>query len=142
MKKPLAPESFFLNFYRASLEGKLGFILLVKYEGEVVGGMVCPLTQGKSLTEWYICGLDKKWNHVHPSILVTWGAIQYALDYGIPCFDFLGIGKPDVPYGVRDFKMRFGGNVVDYGRYQRINSPGLYRVSRIFLSLLATFRIL
>ena len=142
VRKPLAPESFFVNFHRASLEGKLGFILLVKYEGEVVGGMVCPLTQGKSLTEWYICGLDKKWNHVHPSILVTYGAIQYSLDHGIPCFDFLGIGKPDVPYGVRDFKMRFGGNVVDYGRYQRINSPGLYRVSRIFLSLLATFRIL
>jgi hypothetical protein len=141
VKKPLAPESFFLNFFRMSQEGKLGFIRLVKYQGNIAGGMVCLHTPGKSLIEWYICGLDKKWKNVHPSVLLTYGAIQYALDNVIPVFDFLGIGSPDKHYGVRDFKLRFGGTVLNHGRYLRINNPFLYSVAKAALSAWSRFRL-
>jgi len=141
VKKPLAPESLFLDFFRASREGKLGFIQLVKYKGIVAGGMVCLLTPGKSLIEWYICGMDKTWKDVHPSVLLTYGAIRYALDNGIPRFDFLGIGSPDKPYGVRDFKLRFGGTVYNHGRYLRINNSFLYSVAKAGLSVWSSFRL-
>jgi len=140
VKKPLPPESFFLSFFRASQQGKLGLILIAKYEGKVIGGMVCPITPGKSLNEWYICGQDKALKKVHPSVMLTYGAIDYALNYNIPNFDFMGIGSPDVPYGVRDFKTQFGGKTVNYGRYLRINNHLLYSVGKAVFLLLSAFR--
>lgn len=142
VKKPLAPEEFFQSFFKSSQQGKLGFIMLAKYNGQVAGGMVCPLSPARSLTEWYICGLDKKWKNVHPSVLLTYKAIEYASQNNIPAFDFMGIGSPDKPYGVREFKMRFGGNVVQYGRYLRINNRVLYPMAKAGMSMLAWLRLL
>lgn len=130
VKKPLPDRSFFLTFFRAMQQGKLGIILLAKYNGIIIGGMVCPVTPGKTLNEWYVCGLDKEYHDIHPSVLLTFGAIKYALKKGIPLFDFMGIGIPDKPYGVRDFKIRFGGKTVNYGRYIRINNPYLYPIGK------------
>ena len=128
-KKPLPHKSFFLAFFRATQQGKLGTVLLAKYKGNVIGGMICPITAGKTLNEWYICGLDKMDSKIHPSVLLTYGAIEYAINNGIPQFDFMGIGSPGKPYGVREFKTRFGGSTVNYGRYMRISNPYLYRVA-------------
>ena len=33
----------------------------------------------------------------------------------------MGLGKPQDKYGVRDFKLRFGNNLVNYGRFGRRN---------------------
>lgn len=141
VRKPLAPESFFLSFFRAMQQGKLGIILLAKYKGAVVGGMVCPITPGKTLSEWYVCGLDKLHHDIHPSVILTYGAIEYALKNNIPCFDFMGIGSPDKPYGVRDFKICFGGDTVNYGRFERINKPYLYPLAKTGFSLLSFLRL-
>ena len=140
VKKPLPPLSFFKSFFRASQEGKLGMILLAKYEGKVVGGMVCPLTSGKALFEWYICGMDKEFAKIHPSVLLTYGAIEYALLHEIPAFDFMGIGSPDVPYGVRDFKTRFGGKTVNYGRYLRVNNKVAFTIAKTGFDFLGFLR--
>jgi len=131
IRKPLPPEAFFTSFLEFSKQGRLGTILLVKYRGKVAGGMVCPITPGKSLNEWYICGLDKKFTEVYPSVMLTFGAIEYAINHNLPSFDFMGIGTPNRPYGVRDFKTRFGGQIVDYGRFIRFNSRIMYPFARI-----------
>jgi len=140
--KPLPSESFFLSFYHASQQGQLGKILVARYQGKIVGGMVCPITPGKSLNEWYVCGLDKQYREIHPSVFLTYGAIEYAIENNIPSFDFMGIGSPDKPYGVRDFKVRFGGDIVNYGRFQRINNPLLFPVARAGFSLLSFLRLI
>jgi lipid II:glycine glycyltransferase (peptidoglycan interpeptide bridge formation enzyme) len=139
VKKPLPPYSFFLYFYKASLQGKLGKIMLTKYQGRVVGGMICPITPGKSINEWYICGLDREYPKIYPSIILTLGVIDYAIENHIPAFDFMGIGSPDVPYGVRDFKTRFGGKTVNYGRYLRINNKYIYTVAKTGFIILSFF---
>jgi serine/alanine adding enzyme len=142
VRKPLPPESFFISFFRASLQGKLGLILIAKYQGKVIGGMVCPITPGKALNEWYICGLDKAHQQIHPSVMLTYGAIDYALNNDIPSFDFMGIGSPDIPYGVRDFKTRFGGKTVNYGRFLRVNNQVVYSIAKLGYFILAFFRLL
>jgi lipid II:glycine glycyltransferase (peptidoglycan interpeptide bridge formation enzyme) len=141
VRKPLPPLAFFLSFYNATKQNQLGLILIAKYKGIVVGGMLCPLTPGKSLSEWYVCGLDKEYREIHPSVFLTYGAIEYALRNNIPSFDFMGIGSPDKPYGVRDFKIRFGGEIVNYGRFQRINSPLLYPIAKSGFGVLSFLRL-
>jgi lipid II:glycine glycyltransferase (peptidoglycan interpeptide bridge formation enzyme) len=62
--------------------------------------------------------------------------MKYACDNGIGMFDMMGAGKAGEQYGVRDFKARFGGRMVEYGRFLRINQPVLYRLGRSGLVLM------
>jgi len=42
----------------------------------------------------------------------------------------MGAGKPDEGYGVRDFKAKFGGELVEHGRFIHINQPVLYTIGK------------
>ena len=140
IKKPLPPWEFFERFYLFSKEGKLGVILLVEYEGNIIGGILSPVTPGKTIYEWYVCGLDQEYREVHPSVLATWAAMEYAFTHGIPQFDFMGVGIPEREYGVREFKKRFGGEMVNYGRFARINNRVFYAIAETGYNILSVFR--
>lgn len=140
VKKPLPGWDFFESFYHLSAEGKLGVIKLVKYRGRIIGGILSPVTPGKTIYEWYVCGLDQQYREAHPSVLATWAAIDHALQNGIPQFDFMGVGIPEREYGVREFKMRFGGKTVNYGRFARINNKTVYTISEIGFNILTLLK--
>jgi len=140
VKKPLPSWPFFENFYHQSIENKLGVIRLVKYENTIIGGIVSPVFRDKVIYEWYICGLDQEYKHIYPSVLATWAAIDYAVKNNIKTFDFMGVGVPDRDYGVRDFKAKFGGEMVNYGRFGRINNKFLYAITEIGFNILAALR--
>ena len=132
VRTPIFSEEFFMQFYR---EG-VGNYLLVKYQGNVIGGMMCPILDGKAIYEWFVCGLDEEYREQYPSVMATYAAIEYAKTNALPLFDFMGAGKPDVPYGVRDFKMEFGGELVEHGRFLCIRKPLLYKIGEFGVSLL------
>ena len=127
VRTPLFTEEFFLQFYR---KGK-GKYLLVKHEGKVIGGMMCPILDGKAIYEWYVCGLDEDYREQYPSVMATYAAIEYAKANGLPLFDFMGAGKPDANYGVRDFKKEFGGEVVEHSRFLCVRKPILYAIGKL-----------
>ena len=140
VKKPLPDRSFFTSFYELSKRGELGVILLIKYKNQIIGGIVSPLHKGKTIYEWYICGLDRDYKNVYPSVLATWAAIDHAAKNGIQIFDFMGVGVPDRDYGVREFKKKFGGEMVNYGRFGRINNKFLYAITEVGYNMLSWFR--
>ena len=127
VRTPLWSEEFFLQFYRKGV----GKYLLVKHRGKVIGGMMCPVLNDKTIYEWYVCGLDEEYRDLYPSVVATYAAIEYAKEHGLKLFDFMGAGKPDIPYGVRDFKMEFGGELVEYGRYVCVQKPLLYWIGKM-----------
>lgn len=127
VRTPLPSLDFFLQFYR----NRVGKYLLVKYEDKVIGGMMCPILPGKAIYEWYVCGLDEEYKDLYPSVVATHAAIEYAKSNGLSLFDFMGAGEPEIPYGVRDFKMEFGGELVEYGRFLCIRKPLLYKIGEI-----------
>jgi lipid II:glycine glycyltransferase (peptidoglycan interpeptide bridge formation enzyme) len=68
--------------------------------------------------------------------------MEWAHEQGFRSYDSGGAGKPGVAYGVRDFKAKFGGQLVNYGRYQKVYSPWklavaerAYELGRRLLSL-------
>lgn len=137
VRTPLWSEEFFLQFYRSGV----GKCLLVKFEGKVIGGMMCPIFAGKANYEWYVCGLDEAYREQYPSVMATYAAIEYAKQNDIPMFDFMGAGVPDQPYGVRDFKMEFGGEMVEHGRYLHIRKPLLYKIGKLGVKILKSRKI-
>ena len=134
VKTPLFGLEFFLAFFRQGRgTGDAGVssavkskYLLVKFEGKVIGGMMCPILEGRTIYEWYVCGLDELYREQHPSVLATYAAMQYAAEHGLPRFDFMGAGKPEEDYGVRAFKAQMGGQLVEQGRFLLIAKPLLY----------------
>ena len=136
--KPLPGLLFFEKFYTEIHQKKKGVILVVKNYNKVIGGAFCPVFNNKAIYEWYICGLDKIYRslNIYPSVLATWGIIDFAIQHKIHSVEFMGAGKAGEAYGVRDFKARFGGTMIESGRYLRINKPLIYQAGKMGLKVL------
>lgn len=132
VKTPLFPLSFFL----ALNKHKDGRLLLVEYQGRIIGGTVCVEQANKCVYEWFVCGEDGVYPHVFPSSYATYAGIKYAAEHGCARFDMMGAGKPDEAYGVRDFKAKFGGKEVEHGRFLYITKPLLYQIGKLGVAIL------
>ena len=131
VKTPLWPVEFFLEAYRQGV----GKFLLVKHEGKVIGGSMVVMSErvkelGNEGTvyEWFECGLNADYKEQYPSVMATWAGMQYANGHGCARYDMMGAGVPGVPYGVRDFKSEFGGDMVEHGRFLCVCKPLLYKL--------------
>lgn len=119
---PLFPLKFFHEFF---LQEK-GVFLLVKYNSKIIGGAMCPILTDKVIYEWFIAGNDKEYKTLYPSVIATWAIMDYANKNHIQLLDLMGAGVPDKPYGVRNFKLDFGGKLKEYGRFLHINNKCLF----------------
>lgn len=133
--KPLPPKLFFDTFFRQTCAQGFGQYLLIKQEGKIIGGIMAPLLPGKAIYEWYIAGLDKTYKEQYPSIMATWAAIEYGAQHQYEHFDFLGAGKPDQDYGVREFKSKFGGELQEHGRFEKVFQPLLMKIGEAGMKL-------
>lgn len=129
--KPLPSLEFFLNFF----ETNLGKYLLVIYQNKIIGGIMCPILGQKTIYEFYVCGLDQDYKEQYPSVMATWAAIEFAFQNNIAVFDFMGAGSPEDKYGVREFKARFGGDLLEYGRFVKIHNGFLYKIGVMALKI-------
>ena len=126
VRKPLPSWEFFRTlFHHPACR-----MVLAENEGRIIGGSVCIVWQGKALYEWYACGRDDDKRIVSPASLTKYAEIQIAGEEGIPMIDLMGAGRPDKPYGVRDFKAEFGGETVEHGRYIYVQKPILYTLGK------------
>lgn len=128
---PLFPWEFFSNLF----DNSFSKWFLVELKGKIIGGMVCVVSCDR-LYEWFVCGEDNVYKGVHPSKLATYSALCYCARKGYKFFDMMGAGKPGDDYGVRDFKSRFGGTLVEEGRFVHIAHPLLYKIGKWGVKLL------
>lgn len=101
-------------------------IFVAKFEGEIIGCMLC-LAYHNTLFDYY-AGAYKEHYPKYPNDLIPWEVFKWGKTSGYTRFVFGGAGKPGVPYGVRDYKKKFGGEVVNFGRFEKIHFPGLYKL--------------
>ena len=132
VKTPLFPLEFFLKLYHTDFSK----FLLVRYQDEIIGGTVCVFDE-ETVYEWFACGKDGIYKNIFPSTLVTWSGIKFAAETGRKRFDMMGAGAPgDGGYGVRDFKAKFGGTLVEYGRFKYICNRPLYALGKLGVRLM------
>lgn len=133
VKTPLVPFEYFEKLYGISSSR----FLLVEYNSEIVGGTVCVGLLGKAFYEMYVCGKDRDYKNIFPSELATYAGLQFAAGNGYPLFDMMGAGRPDDGgYGVRDFKLKFGGELVEQGRFVYVCSRVLYFIGTMGIQVL------
>jgi serine/alanine adding enzyme len=132
IKTPLFPFEFFEKI----IQNDFCKFFVVKMNEEIIGGSLCVELPGNILYEWFVCGLDSQFRHSFPSTIATWAAIEYAALSGLTRFDMMGAGKPDEAYGVREFKSKFGGELVEHGRFLHILNPALYSIGKLAVKIL------
>ncbi len=132
VKTPLPDFNFFATLWK---QQSVKF-LLIAYKEEIIGGIVAPILANKVIYEWFVCGKDGLYKNIYPSILATWAAMDYAVKNNIPRFDFMGAGKPEQDYGVREFKSKFGGELVEHGRFNYVAKPLLYGMGKTAVKIL------
>ena len=131
VRVPLFPLEFFEKF--VSFEGNK--ILGIKYDGKIIGGSACTCWNN-IVYEWFVCGKDGDFKSIYPSTLATWSSIVYAVESGCKYLDMLGAGKPEKDYGVRDFKAKFGGGLVEFGRFLYVCDKFRYNLGKTMIQFI------
>lgn len=116
---PLADRSMFQAAYDI-LRPKNMIEFVVVYDGDKPVAADTMLLFKKQVFAWY--GGSLRITGLSPAAFMQWREIEWSAQNGFEHYDFGGAGWPDVPYGVRDFKASFGGDLVSYGRYRKVYS--------------------
>ncbi len=124
VKKPLPDWSFFESLFKILAPLNMAKFFVVKHEDKIIGGSTCVIYK-KKIYEWYAYG-DRRYKNLYPSEMATWAPIEWGLDNKMEIFDFMGGGRPEEKYGVRDFKLGFGGKMFNFGRFTKITGKLRY----------------
>ena len=132
-KLPLVDIDLFLNAYKIMNKKKMIKFFLAVKDTEVIGTRIV-FTYKKTIYDWY-AGSDYKYYKYNPNDFLPWKVMEWGHNNGFKTFDFGGAGKPNIPYGVRDYKLKFGGELVNWGRFEKVHQPLLMKVGKIGFEL-------
>lgn len=125
---PLANRSLFdAAFELLYPKGMIRFTLA--YVGSTPAAVSVDLLYKDVIYGWY-GGMDRDCSRYMPNDLLMWDILKWGSENGYSLYDFGGAGKPDEEYGVRDFKAKFGGKLVCYGRNTHVHMPGVLWLSK------------
>jgi lipid II:glycine glycyltransferase (peptidoglycan interpeptide bridge formation enzyme) len=99
-------------------------IIFAEREGTVIAARATLLYHGR-VFDWF-AGSNDEGDKTNANALLVWNTMQFGINHGYTVFDFGGAGDPNVHYGVREFKGRFQGELVNYGRFVKIYSRPRY----------------
>ncbi len=132
VRVPLPEYRFFQQLYFSDI----GKVLVVLHRGAVVGGVFCFFLEGRGIYTMYYCGIRNYHPRIFPTHLAVLGAIEFGLQNGLKRASLMGAGRRDEQYGVRRYKMGFGGELVEPGRFLKILNPLLFKVGKLGLALM------
>ncbi len=132
VKVPLPEFDYFRRLFHAST----GKIFVVEHEEKLIGGAFCLYLPGQAIYTQYYCGIRNYHPRIFPTHLAVWAAVEYGLECGARFLDFMGAGLKGQEYGVRTYKLEFGGELVEHGRFVKVLSPLFYRIGKTGLSVM------
>ena len=97
--------------------------------GDVIVAISVELLYKDKIFGWY-GGVDRTYTLYRANEFLMWQILDWGSRNGYRQYDFGGAGKPNEKYGVRDFKAKFGGELVCYGRNTYVHKPKLLSISQ------------
>lgn len=102
-------------------------VTLAMRDGRAIASRAALTYRGR-VFDWF-AGSNDEGNAADASTLLVWDMMGWGCDHDYQLFDFGGAGDPHKAYSVRDFKSRFHGRPVNFGRFTRVYSRSRYLVS-------------
>lgn len=124
------PISYLDMFYKVlDIMGDYAhFIACYTADGKMIAGQI-RLCYKDMIYAWF-AGSNEDFFKLRPNDFLMWNAIIWAKSNGYQLFDFGGGGEPGVEYGVRDYKMKYGCEIYDYGRLLYTHRPIIYYLAQ------------
>lgn len=138
VKSPLPTFAYFQSLF----DSPIGKVFLVIHNNRIIGGSFCLFHNKLSINTLYYCGIRDYHKKIFPTHLAIMGAIEFGLTNNLKQIDLMGAGKPDEEYGVRNYKIAFGGELYEYGRFKNVYKPLLYRIGTIGLEIVNKLKFL
>ena len=129
---PMADESLFAHLTK--IMPKHVHFFAAYYEDKMIAGQI-RLGYKDLLYAWY-AGSDEAYFKMRPNDFLMWHVILWAHEKGYSRFDFGGGGEPGKPYGVRDYKLKYGCEMKDMGRWLCVHRPLAYQLGVIGVNLM------
>ncbi len=126
---PLASRSMFEAAFEL-LRPKNMVRFTLAYIGEAPAAVSIELLYKDVIYGWF-GGLDRAYTRFNPNEMLMWHILKWGSENRFKQYDFGGAGKPDEKYGVRDFKAKFGGKLVCYGRNTYVHMPKILWLSKL-----------
>jgi len=124
-----------LEQIKATNEQELLVVFVVRNtEGEMLGCRF-GLLYRDSIYGWY-AGSYSQYYSLFPNDMLIWETLLWGIHHGFRTFDYGGAGEPNKPYGVRAFKQQMGGTLVNFGRYEKIHRPMMYKIGVLGMKIL------
>jgi len=118
---PLAPLSLFESAFRILYPRNMIKIIVARLDDVYIGAAIRLLFKDQ-IFAWY-AGALREYSKYKAHDLLNWHILEWGAENGFKTFDFGGAGKPDQSYGPRDYKAKFGGDLVNFGRNTYIHAP-------------------
>jgi len=118
---PLADQSLFEAAFNILQPRRMVQFWLARIDSSYVAASA-ELLYKDIIYGWY-SGVDRAFAAEHPGEMLMWQVLSWGAQNGYKTYDFGGAGKPGEAYGVRDFKAKFGGKLVCFGRNTCIHAP-------------------
>lgn len=134
---PLADFSLFKSAMDILHPQKMLRVIAALVNDEMVG-ISLELLYKDIIYAWY-GGVDRNFSKYYPGEIMTWDMFWWGSENGYAVYDFGGAGTPDEEYGVRDYKAKFGGELVEFGRNIYIHHPFLFKASQVGYQMLRRF---
>lgn len=115
---PLADISLLESAFEVMVSSNKAQFYVAKHDDRYVGARIVLNFKGL-IYDWYAGALS---NYAYVNEALVWFILREGATKGYTTFDFGGAGSPHQEYGVREFKRRFGGEQVNFGRYEKVHS--------------------
>lgn len=129
VKVPLADISLFESAFRHLVPKGLAKFFLARHKDDYIGARAVFLYKD-TIYDWY-AGAAVDALSYYPNDFLVWYILKWGIRNNYSIFDFGGAGNPNKPYGPREFKRRFGGELVNYGWHTRQYSKTKNKVAEI-----------
>lgn len=133
IRLPLPELSFFTNMFDVFAKNN-NLKTFAAYYSETLIGVRIVLCYKDLIYDWY-AGADEKFLEYRPNDILPWEVMKWGVKNNYRTFDFGGAGKPTVPYGVREYKLKFGGELVNFGRFEKVHNLGLMKIGKFGFKL-------
>jgi lipid II:glycine glycyltransferase (peptidoglycan interpeptide bridge formation enzyme) len=130
---PFPAYSFFVGLNKCFSRSDVRYFTLSKDNVVIIA--LCALVYNHCIYAFYI-GItgDELILNKRPVDLFYWELILFSSEHDIYLFDWLGAGNPEKDSGVRKFKLEYGGELLELGRFLKIHKPVIMKFSSFVLS--------
>jgi serine/alanine adding enzyme len=143
INKPLPEKKFFENIFHEANRKKpnphsSSELFVTRHKNQIIAASVVFLSSNTA-AQFYFASLTNN-KYLHPGSFHQWSMIEWAASRNYKWVDLVGGGAPNINYGVREFKRRFGIKFEEVGRYDLVFKPVHYYFIKIFLKFMVNIK--